>query len=122
MKFSDIIIAGIVVVALAVAAVLLPVRDIPSGEYLQLLKVEYEEVKRDNILSSFDDWSLSVPDISEKKLDIVEKTTKKEPAEKLPIVDLTATSLLEEEGFVPVGEPQEVQPGLMLTIYDRTEE
>ncbi|MBU1022686.1 hypothetical protein KKB99_00270 [bacterium] len=128
MKFSNIIISGIVVVILAVAAVLLPVGDTSSRESFQLLKVEYglDGAKQaDNgeaSTSFFDDWKLGVPEVSEKEIDIVRKTQRK-PVEKLPIIasGKTVASLLKEEGFIPMTEPQEVQPGLILTIYVNAE-
>ena len=123
MKFSNIIISGSVVVALAVAAVLLPVRDISSRENSQL-KVEYglDELIKQPDTSFFDDWSLSVPEISEKNINIVRKTERK-PVEELSntVLKKTVASLLEEEGFISVAEPQEVQPGLILTIYVNAE-
>ena len=115
MKFSNIAISGIVVVALAVAATLLPVGDPSSREDFQMLEVEYglDGLEQEN--PPFDDLSFGIPDA--KKLNIATKD-KGEPAEKLPAVSKkTIASLLEEEGFIPVVEFQEVQPGLVLTIY-----
>lgn len=124
MKFSNIIILGIVVVALAVAATLSPVRDTSSREDFQLLKIEYglDAVKQADSetanSSSFNEWTLGIPEVSQKEPDVVEKI-KREPTKKLPaILEKTIISLLEEEGFTPVAKPQEVQHGLMLTIYE----
>ena len=124
MKFSNIIISGIVVVVLAATVALLPVRDISSREDFQLLKIEYEldKVKQASSEAESFERLIHTSDASEKEFDIVEKI-KREPTKKLSaILEKTIISLLEKKGFAPVTKPQEVQPGLMLTVYDNEEE
>ena len=129
---STIFIFGIATMVLAITVALLPIQK--NGE-IQSLRITYEKPSApaadenlelpENPPPATQDWTqlLDTPKIEVVEEDAIIQKTKRPTAKTL--ADLrkeTFSSLLEQEGFSPVAEPQVLPNGLILTIYDNTEE
>jgi hypothetical protein len=130
---STVFIFAIAAMVLAITAALLPVRK--NGDVIQSLKITYEKpsalVADENLelpespLPTTQGWTqlLDTPKIEIVEEDTIIQKIKRQPTKTL--ADLrkeTFSSLLEREGFSPVAEPQVLPNGLVVTVYDNSEQ
>ena len=130
---STVFIFAIAAMVLAITAALLPVRK--NGDVIQSLKITYEKpsalVADENLelpespLPTTQGWTqlLDTPKIEIVEEDTIIQKIKRQPTKTL--ADLrqeTFPSQLEQEGLSPVSEPQILPNGLVVTVYDDTED
>lgn len=133
MRYQFLIVLGVITIALAITAALLPTQK--DGGSIQSFKITYEELlapvadenleRPENPPTTVQTWTqlLDTPKIEIVEGDAVIQKIKRQPTQKT-LTDsqqTTFASQLEREGFSPVSEPQVLSNGLVLTIYDDME-